>query len=465
MPTVPTQVTLAQLPAYQYVTPPVPDTIAKGRESAILYNGLVLNDRRRPDRYYVTEVDGLGGPDIRDNRENRPQAHGEIPYDAYWGGNTMTIEGTIQAGNFMEGKRMERDFEAAYWQELSGIATFPGDGTMRFGSNGTVAYHSLRQYIDHIVTAEIFVPLFYSTQQVGVMAKCQASNQYVSWLMGANTLTLQAGVTGSGLAVGSGYTVSFTPTPGVSYWMQLVMVGDTMQGLCFDQNPFTTTATPVASTILYTLPGVIAQSYGFMQQGYAGIIASGSSQMANAAAFDFRVDALWPSDFVQNVRPISTPTVKAVQQTDGSKYKADFQVSVRASNPRWTSPQLQYVSGLIGGTTPQQTLVVVNRGNWLAQPIIYVGAYGGSTAKPTITNLTTGTFVLLDATVSASYGITMNTANETLFDTTGANVFDFYDPTSTGFIQLVPGQNRFTVTSNNSPQYCYIIVYWYNTWK
>lgn len=111
---VPVQISNAELPRYQYLTPDVPDTIAKGRHSRIVYNALVLNNRWLPDRYFVTEVDGLGGPDVRDVREQKPQNQGELPYDAYWGGDTLTITGHIEAGNLMQAERMSRDLESAF---------------------------------------------------------------------------------------------------------------------------------------------------------------------------------------------------------------------------------------------------------------------------------------------------------------------------------------------------------------
>src|ERR1019366_1033368 len=100
---------------------------------------------------------------------------------------------------------------------------------------------------------------------------------------------------------------------------------------------------PLATTGVGLMTGQVAQNLGYMQQGYAGISLAGTA-LSSVACDDFRVDALWPSDFVQNVRPIASPSVKSVMQTSNNKYKAEFQAVVRASNPRWTSPQQQWVT-------------------------------------------------------------------------------------------------------------------------
>jgi hypothetical protein len=331
---------------------------------------------------------------------------------------------------------------------------------MRFGSSGAIAYYALRQYIDHMVTAKVFVPIITANQSIGVIAKCTASNQYVTFNIGTT------GQTGLLIGPNTPTYISFTPTPGVSYWIQLICIGDTFQGLVYDQDPFLTTASPVANSLVQTASGSIAQQYGYLQEGYAGVAAVGTSQMANIIVEDFRVDALWPSDFVQNVRPISAPAIKSVLQTSTNRAKSEFQTTVRASNPRWTSPWTQSASSLLGNANnPTQTLEVVNRGNWLAQPVILVATFGGNCQDPTITNLTNGDFTLLDTTITPGVvnGVTIASAQQTLFQN-GSNVFDYYDPTSQ-FIQLQPGLNQFQIIATSGAVYCYIVVTWANTWK
>lgn len=480
--TTPQTITRAQVPAYTYATPDVADTIAKGRHSKVHYNGLVLNELLRPDRYYITEIDGLGGPDIRDNREPRPAQHGEIPYDAFWGGNTMTITGYIEAGNLAQATRMERDLSAAfgslveapmkfnwwdirdefsdaqtsraYWQILSGAASFPGDGTMRFAA-ATQTIYGLRQYIDHAITTRVVLPLITGDLQIGVMAKCTTTSNYVLLSLSKTALTLTADTVSA--------TGSFTAAPGVSYWLQLLCVDDTVTGYLYEQDPSITNSAPTLTVGPIALGGTIAQKYGYLQQGFAGLFVQGTSQLSSALVEDFRVDALWPSDFVQNVRPLSTPSIQAVLPVSRNKYKQNFQMIVRASNPRWTSPLMQTLSSLVSGT-PAQVLDVVNRGNFNALPIITIGSSGGSSPTPTLVNLSNGTFITLDTTIADGDFIVIDSAANTLNDQFNADVFEFFDPTSV-FVQLRPGVNRLQLTSTVALTHCYMTVSWANTWK
>src|ERR1019366_6172677 len=167
-----------------------------------------------------------------------------------WGGNTMTINGTIEAGTLWEAERMDRDFcaafgtlveaplklnwwdvhddfsdaatSSAFWQTLTGsAASFPGDGTMRFPATTAAFYYAKRQYIDHIVTAKFSMPVL-STQNIYIMSKVTS-----------NTSGLEVGISSSGLllcASFSGGTIGGAPsvaiTPGVNYWLQMICIGD-----------------------------------------------------------------------------------------------------------------------------------------------------------------------------------------------------------------------------------------------
>lgn len=483
--TIPTQITPSQLPAAAYLTPTLADSIAKGRHSKIIYNGLVLNDRYQADRYYITEIDGLAGPDVRDNREPRPQAHGEIPYDAYWGGNTMTFTGYIEAGNLWEATRMERDLTAAlgtlvespikfnwwdvhddfsdpaasnaYWGTLAGAVTFAGDGTMQFGSTGARVYHKLRQYVDHMVTAKFSFPLIIGDLTAGVMSKCTTAGYYMNF-----TLSETEAVIGvEGLLTGSVGGANFSPTPGVYYWLQIVHIGDTVTGYVYNQDPFLTTAPPLVTVSTQLFGALSAPVWGNLTQGYAGIFASGTSQLAGLVAEDFRVDALWPSDMVQNVRPISSPSIKSALQVSKNKYKQDFQFTVRASNPRWTSPWTQSET-----TGSDFSVALVNRGNFMAQTLITLYAVGGTVVNPLIGNLDldSNKYMLLNGSINNGHYIVVNGASQTLFDDFGNNVFNYFDPTST-FLEMRPGINRFDVSATSGVNFLFVNIAFSNTWK
>ncbi len=75
-----------------------PTSWPRGVECALDYDGYVLNDRRRLDRIVVESIGGLTGPDLAAEAEKNPDRDGETPYDATYGGWTITLRGYVEAG-------------------------------------------------------------------------------------------------------------------------------------------------------------------------------------------------------------------------------------------------------------------------------------------------------------------------------------------------------------------------------
>src|ERR1700757_2994968 len=91
-----TQIARDSVPKYLYLKPEVPEMIALGVQSPIVIaEQLVLNDRLRPDRYVISVITGLRGSDVRDTRIPHPSAHGEVPYNAFFGGRAADDETPI----------------------------------------------------------------------------------------------------------------------------------------------------------------------------------------------------------------------------------------------------------------------------------------------------------------------------------------------------------------------------------
>src|SRR5437870_2000568 len=57
-----------------------------GVDGFIEFGGLILNDRRLADCYWITDVDGIDDADVVDAREKRAQQHGEDPLDSEYSG-------------------------------------------------------------------------------------------------------------------------------------------------------------------------------------------------------------------------------------------------------------------------------------------------------------------------------------------------------------------------------------------
>lgn len=89
-----------------------------GIDAIVEYNGLELNNKTTTSStaecYWVNEIGGLDDADIRDSRELKPQAHGEISYDAWYGGRTITITGYIRAYNLAKMRSMIFDLKQAF---------------------------------------------------------------------------------------------------------------------------------------------------------------------------------------------------------------------------------------------------------------------------------------------------------------------------------------------------------------
>lgn len=96
------------------VTDPGYGAVPTGIESKIVYNNLVLNDRKNYDTYFVTEIDGLHDADVRDSREVNPGFHGETSFGALYGGRTITIQGFIRAFSLEKMRDMQSALRQAF---------------------------------------------------------------------------------------------------------------------------------------------------------------------------------------------------------------------------------------------------------------------------------------------------------------------------------------------------------------
>lgn len=70
--------------------------VVSGIEGIFEYNRLLLNVRDWIDTYVVTDLLGTDDAEVRDSRENNPQAHGETPGPAWYGGRTLVLQGFIR---------------------------------------------------------------------------------------------------------------------------------------------------------------------------------------------------------------------------------------------------------------------------------------------------------------------------------------------------------------------------------
>jgi hypothetical protein len=88
--------------------------IPAGLEAVLEYNGLFMNIRKNADRYRLNSIDGLSDADIRDTREPNTADDGESPYNAFYGGRTITINGTIDTYSVSKVRAMQYALRAAF---------------------------------------------------------------------------------------------------------------------------------------------------------------------------------------------------------------------------------------------------------------------------------------------------------------------------------------------------------------
>lgn len=88
--------------------------IPGGLECAFEYRGLILNVRGTPERYRLSSIDGLMDADIRDTRDPNTNSDGETPYNAFYGGRTVVLNGTILAYSIPKLRDMTQALRSAF---------------------------------------------------------------------------------------------------------------------------------------------------------------------------------------------------------------------------------------------------------------------------------------------------------------------------------------------------------------
>ena len=403
---------------------------------------------------------------------------------------------------------------AAMWAAISQSATFPGDGTMRavYSSssltNPAILYYALRQYTDQTITEKFTMAPTTNPGLTlpygGIIAKCSSATNYIYATASPTALSLVAYYNGVAEVLAQ---TALTLSAGEQYWLRVQTIADQVTASLYQVDPASNPASAMGSAAS-ALSGVLAQQFGYLQQGFAGVFVGGQNA-TQMAIEDYRVDAIWPCDMVTNVRPIASPVIKnIIQQSTSSgagaagtigasatRMRRDFQLTVRASNPRLTQPTKQMLTTAV--LTPASSTVslgriyprtyplkyivpvnalgqpasqsvssvpnveCVNRGTWLAQPIITI--FGG-VSIPVLLLLPTNQFIQLDGTIANGDYIVIDTAKHTLVNSSGNNVFGLWDPSST-WLEFPPGPSRLLFFGQKIVGSPYVSVAWSNTWK
>lgn len=134
----------------------------------------------------------------------------------------------------------------------------------------------------------------------------------------------------------------------------------------------------------------------------------------------------------------SSPLVMAEAQ-QSFYFIRDFQVTLRASNPRFLSLLPTLTNGAINAT-----VTLNNKGNYTAQPQITLA---NAMTNPVINNDTTGEQLRLTGSIVNGSAITIDLAKRRVTNNLAQNRFDMVDIAS-DWLKLVPGNNLLTVTAS-----------------
>lgn len=89
-------------------------SVPGGLECVFEYNGLLLNVQKNVDRYKIKTFDGLTDSDIRDTRDTNTDSDGETPYNSFYGGRSLVLDGTIETFNVPKLRDMQQALRTAF---------------------------------------------------------------------------------------------------------------------------------------------------------------------------------------------------------------------------------------------------------------------------------------------------------------------------------------------------------------
>jgi phage-related protein len=128
------------------------------------------------------------------------------------------------------------------------------------------------------------------------------------------------------------------------------------------------------------------------------------------------------------------------------RHMRDFQITLRASNPRFQSYTERYAALTAGAAYPISTSVP-NLGNTNAQPRFQII---GPITNPSITNTTTGKTMSFTVTIAAGQTWTIDVERRSIVDQTGVNQFSKLDVAS-DWVELAPGSNTIQLSGSGTP--------------
>lgn len=362
---------------YNYLEQPWDSPLSFGVQSFIEFNGLVLNDRNQADRIRVTGITGLDGAEIRDSREPIPGAHGEFPYDAFYGGRNIVLNGTIEAGSLPVSNELKRNLLAAFaplvesplkfrWFDIydnfddpqtifpySPIATVvSGNYEALIGTNSNFSVEGgylswaktgndyllrvaeKRVFGDVQSTIEITPGSLTVASTFGFIFGVKNSENYCRCLYSQNSgepfISIETIVGGEVFNIGKvEIPAQNRPQIGIPFFLRGRKEGNYLAVEFWSSSPSNYNLPTIAVTT--EMEGTDASTFGDAVLAQVGF---GGEQKDILWRFNnYRIESLYPGDVIFNARCITTPQIKD-EQTSLTKYKRQFQITLRSSDFR-----------------------------------------------------------------------------------------------------------------------------------
>lgn len=157
-----------------------------GIEGVFEFNSLIMNERSWIDTYIVSDLLGSDDADVRDSRDLNPQAHGETPGNAYYGGRTLVLQGHIETKSLFKMQDMKFALRTAFADiSVEKPLIFHGPDVVR--TYYIMCKKSQKIDIpDKQDTANDFKRNFNITLRASLPWFLSSSQDYLSWLAGAN---------------------------------------------------------------------------------------------------------------------------------------------------------------------------------------------------------------------------------------------------------------------------------------
>ena len=457
-----------------------------GVHDLIQFNGFVFNDPWALERAKLSSLDGVMDSDLRDQREELPDADGEL----YRAGRTVVLEGMLRAGNAHSLLNLRQELKAALasrtekelWfnrydlvEDFSSTTKFTDRYSFDTGS-GTLApsggelvpsstttkriYYNDHTYLDVQATIKLLTGSTVGGFAAIVLCRKDSTNFLWCYFAPATGLIIIKREAGADTNLA---TLSTTFTANTNYWLRGRKDGNVITCEVFTSDPVAGSAP--SQTLTHTLTGGDITNFGAAVYGNVGL-----NTQPNDTAWrydDFEIDGINPCDLVLlDVRRAGS--LNGAERVESLEYKRPFQVSLRAADPlfysryqdiRITTPTQSLALGTLfnlsfpvnfntpldsnGAQTSTSAATIENIGDE-DSPVTLI--LKGSMDECTVTNLTNGQILTFTGQVTAGTDITIDCRTWDAEDSAGNDRSGDIYPGSAR-LALAPGNNVLAVTS------------------